>query len=363
MHRSGHPPAREKPRHRFQDGRGLEPLQPLFVTETETVDQLLRAMARTSFGGRALGEAADVLTEMAEDDGCFVVGTFSGAVTAAKMGALIGDMIDAGIVDAVVCTGAIATHALVEELGFDHYKCPPDADDYALYQAGYDRIYDTLELELSLDRLQEVVNEILDGMPRERGWGSYELCARLGQYLHEHGGRAGFVRTAYRRGVPVFLPAFTDCELGLDVATYNEGRRREGRCQGLAVYDAFVDLRRYVELVQGNERLGIFTVGGGVPRNWAQQVGPYTELLERRLGTSIGSMKRYKYAVRICPEPEHWGGLSGCGYLEGVSWGKFHAPSEGGRYAEVKADATIAWPILLRGVLERLGVVGAAPGR
>jgi deoxyhypusine synthase len=61
--------------------------------------------------------------------------------------------------------------------------------------------------------------------------------------------------------------------------------------------------------------------------------------------------------VRICPEPAHWGGLSGATYSEGVSWGKFVPPSEGGRFAEVHADATIAWPILIRGVLERLGRV------
>lgn len=338
-------------------------MQPLFVTELGTVDQLLRAMAKTSFGGRALGEAADVLTEMAEDEGCFVVGTFSGAITAAKMGALLGDMIGAGILDAVVCTGAIATHGLVEELGFDHYRCPPDLDDQALYDAGYDRIYDTLELELSLDHLQEVVNRILDGMATDCPWASHELCAKLGQYLQEQGGRGGFFRAAYRRGVPILIPAFTDSELGLDVATYNEGRLREGDARGVTRFDPFGDLRHYVDLVSGYERMGIFTVGGGVPRNWAQQVGPFTELLERRLGAAIGPVKRFKYGVRICPEPEHWGGLSGCGYLEGVSWGKFYGPSEGGRYAEVKADATIAWPILLRGVLERLGVVGAAASR
>ena len=65
-------------------------------------------------------------------------------------------------------------------------------------------------------------------------------------------------------------------------------------------------------------------------------------------------VRRYKYAVRICPEPEHWGGLSGCTYSEGVSWGKFVPESEGGRFAEVFADATIAWPLAVRAVIERL---------
>ena len=63
---------------------------------------------------------------------------------------------------------------------------------------------------------------------------------------------------------------------------------------------------------------------------------------------------RYKYGVRICPEPAHWGGLSGCTYSEGITWGKFIPKSEGGKFAEVLVDATIGWPLILKSVLERL---------
>jgi deoxyhypusine synthase len=65
-------------------------------------------------------------------------------------------------------------------------------------------------------------------------------------------------------------------------------------------------------------------------------------------------VRRYRYAIRICPEPEHWGGLSGCNYSEGVPGGKFVPDSEGGHFAEVFADATIAWPMIVRAVIERL---------
>jgi deoxyhypusine synthase len=58
--------------------------------------------------------------------------------------------------------------------------------------------------------------------------------------------------------------------------------------------------------------------------------------------------------VRICPEPVHWGGLSGCTYSEGVSWGKFVPPAEGGRFAEVYSDATVVWPLLAKALFEEL---------
>jgi deoxyhypusine synthase len=80
---------------------------------------------------------------------------------------------------------------------------------------------------------------------------------------------------------------------------------------------------------------------------------PLTPLDPSRVGTD-DPIRRYRYAVRICLEPEHRGGLSGCTYSEGVSWGKFVPESEGGRFAEVHADATIAWPLVVRAVIERL---------
>jgi deoxyhypusine synthase len=90
-----------------------------------------------------------------------------------------------------------------------------------------------------------------------------------------------------------------------------------------------------------------------VPRNWAQQVGPFIDITNDRVGTAFPA-PRFRYAVRICPEPVHWGGLSGCTYSEGVSWGKFVPPSEGGRFAEVYADATIVWALLMKAVFEEL---------
>jgi deoxyhypusine synthase len=95
-----------------------------------------------------------------------------------------------------------------------------------------------------------------------------------------------------------------------------------------------------------------------VPRNWAQQVGPFHDIINMRLGSEF-PVPRFRYGVRICPEPVHWGGLSGCTYTEGVSWGKFLSRDEGGQYAEVHCDATIAWPLLVKAVLEERAKSGA----
>jgi deoxyhypusine synthase len=82
-------------------------------------------------------------------------------------------------------------------------------------------------------------------------------------------------------------------------------------------------------------------------------VGPYLELINKRVGQG-GGFQRFTYGVRICPEPVHWGGLSGSPYSEAISWGKFVPPAEGGQFAEVFDDATVALPLIAGAVLERL---------
>lgn len=232
-----------------------------------------------------------------------------------------------------------------------HFKHRPSMKDEELFEKGYNRVYDTLELEQNLDDTEKIVSAVLDGLPEGTTLASHVITDALGRYLTSHTQHRAILKSAVAKGVPVYIPAFTDSELGLDVAVYN--RRRTGQGKPRRPFDPFLDLEHYADRIRANETIGIFTIGGGVPRNWAQQVGPYLEISEKRLGIEE-PVRRFRYGVRICPEPVHWGGLSGCTYSEGVSWGKFLSPAEGGRFAEVLSDATIAWPLVVRAVLERV---------
>ncbi len=333
----------------------LRPLAPIDVRQTGTASELLAAMKATAFSGRSLGEAADVLVEMARDPGCFIVGTFSGAMTIAKQGLLITEMIDQGLLHAVVSTGALMCHGLIEQSGHTHFAHDPHWSDEKLYDEGYCRVYDTLELERNLEEAAGILQQVLESLPTDRAWGSHEINWKIGEHVRKSGAGRGILQSAFDRQVPVYVPAFTDSELGLDLYVHNLLARGAGRPE--VRLDQLRDIGDFYERCAKAERLGIFTIGGGVPRNWAQQVGPLGEILDRRTGGRHGAYIRFHYAIRICPEPVHWGGLSGCTYSEGVSWGKFVSAQEGGRHAEVFADATVAWPLLLRGVLERLGRV------
>ncbi len=344
----------------------MTPLRSLELDSVTSFAELARAMAVTAFGGRRLGQALDVFLAMARDPNCKVVMTLSGAMTVAKQGRIICDMIDRGLVDAVVATGALMAHGLTESIGLAHYAVDPDADDKELFDKGYNRVYDTLELESNLNEVCEVVAHVLATCPPPEGvWSSARFCRAVGAELDRLDQGPGILRSAYQRNVPVFIPAFTDSEMGLDFSTFAMKQTLAARDDNagpitpeelftaIPPYNPFLDLQQYARFIAGTHTLGIFTVGGGVPRNWAQQVGPYFDITADRLGVKLPG-PRFKYGVRLCPEPVYWGGLSGCTYSEGVSWGKFVPPEEGGQYAEVLADATIVWPLLMKAVFEVL---------
>lgn len=331
----------------------LRPIYPLDLSKIKTIDDLVRAMGDTAYTARQIGDAADVLEAMARDKSCYVVMTLAGALTVGKMGLVFCDLIESGIVNAIVSTGALMAHGLVEATGRSHFRYDPTKmDDKELFHAGYNRVYDSLEPETNLDHVEEVVDGILEEWDPKEVVCSWKLHQRIGEYLHKHSNGRGILKSACEYKVPVFVPAFSDSELGLDFALNQYARKRDKR--PLLRFDPFEDFETFANTMMATKKMGIFTIGGGVPRNWSQQFGVYAELMARR-GYEKLPLKRYHYGVRICPEPVHWGGLSGSTYTEAVSWGKFVPPEEGGRFAEVLEDATVALPLVAGAVLQRLG--------
>jgi deoxyhypusine synthase len=331
----------------------LRPIFPLDLSKCRTIDELVRAMGDTAYTARQIGDAADVLEAMARDKDCFVVMTLSGALTVGKMGLVFCDLIESGIVKAIVSTGALMAHGLVEATGLSHFRYDPSKmDDNELFMAGYNRVYDSLEPETNLDHVEEVVDGILEDWDPNEIVCSWKLHRKIGEFLKKNTKGRGILKSAYEHNVPVFVPAFSDSELGLDFALNKYGRQRDGR--PLLRFDPFEDFEVFADTMMATKKMGIFTIGGGVPRNWSQQFGVYAELMARR-GYKKLPLKRYAYGVRICPEPVNWGGLSGSTYTEAVSWGKFVPKEEGGRLAEVLDDATVALPLVVGAVLERIG--------
>lgn len=343
-----------KPRSNLRDGYcdDFVPLKPLDLSKVHTFSDMTKAMSFTALTAREVGEAADLLYDMAKNKKCFKVMTVAGIMTIAKMGLVLCDMIENKMVNAIISTGALMTHGFIEGTGMSHFKYEwGKMNDILLYYGGYDRVYDTLELESNMDEAEDIMNSIFNKIEPDKTACSREIMWLLGKELSDRSKGRGILKSAYENNVPIFIPAFTDSELGLDFSIFNKKRVIDGKKP--IQFNPFLDLDYFTELIMKQEERGVFTIGGGVPRNWAQQIGPYVDVMGKRLNMNFPFV-RYKYGIRICPEPVNWGGLSGCTYSEGVSWGKFMPKEEGGRTVEVLSEATAVLPLIVKSVLERL---------
>ena len=335
----------------FDDGLiPIKPIEPLKSTDT---DGLCQQMEQIGFGGASVGDGVRILTDMFSDKDRFTVLTLSGAMTPAGMGLMICDLIDRRCVQAVVSTGALITHGFVQSAGMAHFRHRSDISDIEAHERGYNRIYNVIELEKNLDDAESIIFKVLSSLNPYITLSSHLVTHELGRWLVQNTQGRGILKSAFEMNVPVYIPAFTDSELGLDVALYNMRRVAEGK-NPFNTND-FIDLFHFMELFNQQKKASIYTIGGGVPRNWAQQIPPFLALIESRMPEGKKPIhinhKRYCDGVRICPESVEWGGLSGCPYTEGVAWGKF---DPAGQYAEILADATIIWPFVHQAVFQRL---------
>jgi deoxyhypusine synthase len=302
------------------------------------------------YGGLAaqVARGAKALEAMTSDRNCARFLTISGAMTVGKMDLVICDMIEMGLIQAISSTGALMAHGLVSSIGLKHYKYNPKYNDTELARRKLNRVTDTLEPETNLDTVEEVIGKVIEKIDGGRAMSPTELNKLIGKHLAEnYPNDRGILKSAYIHGVPVFVPAFVDSELGNDIYIHNLKRRRRGKKPILM--DLERDSKELIRLVTSSKRFGIFTVGGGVPRNNVQNVAPLIEIINERLGPTFPN-RRFSYGVRICPDRPHFGHLSGCTYSENESWRK---ADKNGIYAEMIADATQVWPVLVKYLMEK----------
>jgi deoxyhypusine synthase len=229
-----------------------------------------------------------------------------------------------------------------------HYKYNPKFNDTELARRKLNRVTDTLEPETNLDTVEEVIGKVIETIDGKTMLSPTGLNQLIGRHLAENYPLdRGILKSAYLHNVPVFVPAFVDSELGNDIYIHNLKRRRRGKKPILM--DLEQDSGELIRLVTESKRFGIFSIGGGVPRNNVQNVAPLIEIVNERLGP-IFPNRRFSYGVRICPDKPHFGHLSGCTYSENESWRK---ADKNGIYAEMLADATQVWPLLVKYVLEK----------
>ena len=309
------------------------------VTKLPGVVQTVDAMKEMAFSARDLGRAADIYERMLRDRECGIILTLAGSLISAGLKKVIVDMVRNNMVDAIVSTGAnIVDQDFFEALGFKHYiaedKLKSGLFDGELREHALDRIYDTLIDEEELRVCDETTQKVFEAM--EPGQYSSRVFVRaLGEYLDQSGGPKGgdsIVYECYKRDVPIFCPAFSDCSAGFGLVAHMVNRGDGPR----ASWDGGKDFYELTQLKIKNPTTGLFMIGGGVPKNFTQDIVVCAEVLGH-------DAPMHKYAVQVTVADVRDGALSSSTLKEASSWGKVDTVYE----QMVFSEATLAVPLIV----------------
>jgi len=304
-----------------------------FDMKQHNVVQLVDAMESMAFQSRNLYRASKIYDMMLNDKECTVILTLAGSLFSAGLKKIVYDMIMNNMVDAIVSTGAVMVDQdFFEALGFKHYLGTPASDDNELRDLMIDRIYDTYIDEEELRICDETTGKILDSL-EPRPYSSRELLYEFGKYLDNNGGPKvddSVIYAAYKKNVPIFVPAFSDCSAGFGFVMHQTQNPDKH-----VSLDSAKDFLELTKIKLASKDTGIFMIGGGVPKNFTQDIVVAADLLQE-------DAPMHKYAVQITVADERDGGLSGSTLKEASSWGKVETTYEQMVYAE----ATLAMPLI-----------------
>ncbi|MEO2201113.1 MAG: deoxyhypusine synthase [Nitrosopumilus sp.] len=303
-----------------------------------TIEDLVDVFASSGFNGRQLGEAAKLYAKMIEEDVTICL-TVAGAMTPVGFGGIIKTLIERGFVDWIVTTGANVYHEDHFAWGLPVKQGSFNVDDMKLFENEivrirdvYIKFYETLEVE------DQIIQKMFGKDFPDESFTTAEFCNLMGKISKEKAKfpEKSFITTAYEYDVPVYVSTIKDSSLALNLAVH----RLAGKKYNL---DFVREILEQAAIVYDSKKSGILELGGGVPKNTAQQTGP---LLDQILRRNDGGQD---YIIQITDARPDTGGLSGATLQEGKSWGKVQHAHEG--MVTVYADATIAFPILALYVL------------
>lgn len=292
---------------------------------------LIEAYEHMSFSARDLAEAARIYNMMLRDRKASVWLTLAGSTSAAGCMDIYTDLVKHNMIDAIVATGAsIVDMDFFEALGFKHYRGTQFIDDGLLRKLYIDRIYDTFINEEELQVCDKTIAKIADTL-EPRPYSSREFIWEMGKYLVKHSKKKNsLVQACYEHNVPIFCPAFTDSSAGFGLVYHqwhNPGKH--------VSIDSVRDFMELTQVKMKAAETGLLMIGGGVPKNFAQDTVVCAEVLGVEAPV-------HKYAVQITVADVRDGACSSSTLKEASSWGKVSTVHEQMVYAE----ATLAVPLI-----------------
>jgi deoxyhypusine synthase len=342
-HRS--PGAPEKARSSHLSGKPIRFYRPRGSADLrQLIDEGFQA-----FNAARLGEACRIFTEkmlLPEHDTTIGL-TVAGALTPAGLGGCMVELMERGLVDFVISTGANLYHDLHYALNFTLHRGSPFVDDVKLYEDGIIRIYDVLFPATVLLETDAYIRDFLVRSGFDGPVSTAELHYALGtDLMRQQPGceQYSVVAAAAANGVPIFTSSPGDSSIGMNIA-YHELIN-----DSHLMIDPNKDVNEVCAFILAGKKNGCVILGGGSPKNFYLQGQP---TLWEVYGIPKGGND---YFIQITTDQVVWGGLSGATPAEAVSWGKVN-PGVLPDTAVAYVDSTIGFPLFCE------YVVGSPNGR
>jgi deoxyhypusine synthase len=278
----------------------------------------------TGFQASHLSQSIEIIEKMKKEK-CTVFLGFTANLMASGLRGLIAELCKKKFVDAVVTTAGSMDHDIIKS-SEPYYLGDFFADDTELHKKGINRLGNIFVPSKRFELLEKKVQPWLaKEFKKEKNFSPSRLAKIFGKNLDE----SSFLYWCNKNDIPVFCPGITDGAIGLQMYFFKQDN--PDFC-----VDVTSDMKELAELVLNAEKTGAIILGGGISKHHI-------------IGANI-VRDGLDYAVYVSTSSEFDGSLSGARTHEAKSWGKIQ---EDGKSVTLNCDATIAFPLIVKSLMEK----------
>jgi deoxyhypusine synthase len=295
------------------------------IKEGRGVLELIEQMGKSGvLGAGRMYRATKLLAETLDDDDTVVFLSVAGPLVPGGLRKVIRDMIENDMVDVLITSGANITHDLLEAFGGRHHY-GMTGDDETLCQQGMGRIGDLYTKSEDFEVFEKEITKIMsDIVKKENNLSIRKFLTEIGSKLSDD---ESILKTAARKGVPIYAPGLIDSMLGLQLWMFTQDNELH--------LDASGDMSELSDIVYGSKKVATVILGGGLPKHYA--------LASNLLTGGVDA------AIQVTMDRSETGSLGGAPLEEAKSWAMAKA---GSNLVTVIGDATIIFPLMLAGAME-----------
>ena len=154
------------------------------VQRNKSVWDLIKDLAGTGFQARSLAHACQLYHEMAQDVDATILFGYAGSLSTTGQWKQVQWLIENGLIDILVPTGANISEDIVEAMGFHYYQGSVTENNETLFKNGYNRYYDVYGKEEDYYGMTELIAEFILTLDATYRYSSREFLYKFGLWLN-----------------------------------------------------------------------------------------------------------------------------------------------------------------------------------